>query len=154
MTGRVQVQGKRIEDWNTHEFPVLLECVNKLSDIKHFAGISSTPDQYQSILASSLHNFFVNFILFFAEEEIPSFNCNTTDDLSQEKITSKATSLSVPDVQFPVGELEAEFTQFQLKWLPPATYSSWKTVQQDSLLKLQRNTIDDLPSDLSPHARR
>ena len=36
-TGRIQVRGKGIEDWNTHEFPVLLECVNKLSDIKHFA---------------------------------------------------------------------------------------------------------------------
>ena len=36
-TGRIQVQGKGIEDWNKHEFPVLLECVNKLSDIKHFA---------------------------------------------------------------------------------------------------------------------
>ena len=29
-TGRLQVQGKRIEDWNTHEFLVLLKCVNKL----------------------------------------------------------------------------------------------------------------------------
>ena len=36
-TGRIQVRGKGIEGWNTHEFPVLLECVNKLSDIKHFA---------------------------------------------------------------------------------------------------------------------
>lgn len=27
-TGRMQVQGKRIEEWNEHEFPVLLECVN------------------------------------------------------------------------------------------------------------------------------
>ena len=74
MTGRIQVQGKRIEERDAHEFPVLLECVNKLSDIKHFAGISSIPDQYQSIFASSLHNFFVNFIHFVAEEGIPSSN--------------------------------------------------------------------------------
>ena len=83
-------------------FPVLLECVHKLIDIKHFAGISSTPDQYQSIFASSLHNFFVNFIHFVSEEVIPSSNCKPTDDLSQEKITPKATSLSAPDVELPL----------------------------------------------------
>ena len=57
-TGRIQVQGKRIEDWNAHEFPVLLECVNKLNDIKHFARISSIPDPYQTntSLSSHLHS--------------------------------------------------------------------------------------------------
>ena len=169
-TGRIQVQGKRIEDWNAHEFPVLLECVNKQSDIKHFAGISSIPDHYQSIFASSLHNFFVNFIHFVAEEEIPSSNCNTTDEIPQEKITTKAISSSAPDVQLPLtitpsrlktisslrdtlGELEAEFTQFKMITSGDLQQLKDKIVQQDNLLKLQRKTIDDLSSDLSSHAQ-
>ena len=170
-TGRIQVQGKRIEEWNAHEFPVLLECVNKLSDIKHFAGISSIPDQYQSLFASSLHNFFVNFIHFVAEEGIPSSNCNTSDDLSQEKITTKATSSSAPDhdqqpltitpsrlktissLRDTLGELEAEFTQFKMITSGDLQQLKDKIVQQDNLLKLQRKTIDYLSSDLSSHAQ-
>ena len=149
---------------------MLLECVNKLSDIKHCSGISSIPDQYQSIFASSLHNFFVNFIHFVAEEEIPSSNCNTADDLSQEKITSKATSLSAPDALLPLtitpsrlktisslrdtlGELEAEFTQFKMITSGDLQQLKDKIVQQDNLLKLQRTTIDDLTSDLSSHSQ-
>ena len=146
--------------------------MNKQSDIKHFSGISSTPDQYQAIFASSLHNFFVNFIHFVPEEEIPSSNCNTTNDLSQEKITSKATSLSAPDALLPLtitpsclktisslrdtlGELEAEFTQFKMITCTSGDLQHLKDkiVQQDNLLRLQRKTINDLTSDLSSHTQ-
>ena len=37
-SGTILVQGKRIEDWSAHEFPVLLESVNILSKIEHFTA--------------------------------------------------------------------------------------------------------------------
>ena len=161
-TGRIQVQGKKIEDWSTHEFPVLRESVNKLSKIENFSGISSIQDK--SIFASSLHNFFANSIHFVAEDEIPS--SNTTDGLAQKEVAiTTNTALSAPpaeplkitpnrlrtisSLRDTLGQLEADFTQFQIISSGDPQQMKDKMVRQDNLLKLQKQAIDEISSDLS-----
>ena len=161
-TGRIQVQGKKIEDWSTHEFPVLHESVNKLSKIENFSGISSVQDK--SIFASSLHNFFANSIHFVAEDEIPS--SNTTDGLAQKEVAiTTNTALSAPpaepltitpnrlrtisSLRDTLGQLEADFTQFQIISSGDLQQMKDKMVRQDNLLKLQKQAIDEISSDLS-----
>ena len=161
-TGRIQVQGKKIEAWSTHEFPVLRESVNKLSKIENFSGISSVQDN--SIFASSLHNFFANSIHFVAEDEIPS--SNTTDGLAQKEVAiTTNTALSAPpaepltitpnrlrtisSMRDTLGQLEADFTQFQIISSGDLQQMKDKMVRQDNLLKLQKQAIDEISSDLS-----
>ena len=53
-TGRIQVQGKKFEEWSEFEFPVLLNIVKTLNDQQ------PRPTQFDnsSLFGSSLHNFF------------------------------------------------------------------------------------------------
>lgn len=122
-TGRIMVQGKKFEDWSTHEFPVLLDIVNSLSARQ--LPLSSAQDK--SLFASSLHNFFVHFIHFVADDEVAS--SGKISDPERERDETKTTSFTkaaellsvtpnrlktISTLRDTVGQLEADFTQFQL----------------------------------------
>ena len=158
-TGRILIQGKKFEEWSAHEFPVLLNMVNDLSNIQSFSSV-----QDQSFFASSLHNFLVNLIHFIDDEYIPPLNkpgdlkieCNGTKTVSSsaavEPLSLTPTRLkSISTMRDTLGQLEADFTQFQITSSGDLQNMKDKLVQQDNLLKLQKQSIHTLSNDLSLH---
>ena len=131
---------------SAHKFPVLLNIVNDLSNIQSFSSV-----QDQSFFASSLHNFLVNFIHFIDDEDIPPLNkpgdlkieCNGTKTVSSspavEPLSLTPTRLkSISTMRDTLGQLEADFTQFQITSSGDLQNMKVKLVQQDNLLKLQK----------------
>ena len=101
---------------------------------------------------------------FVAEDEIPC--SNTTDGLAQKEvaITTNTALLAPPaeplkitpnrlrtisSLRDRLGQLEADFTQFQIISSGDVQQMKDKMVQQDNLLKLQKQAIDEISSDLS-----
>lgn len=113
-TGRILIQGKKYKEWCTAEFPVLLEIVNKVQS------------------APSISNFFGKIITFISEDEIHTSQStkDTTIDATETTAATPNMSRAPPSVEplsvspsklntlsamrDTVGNLEAEFTQFQI----------------------------------------
>ena len=140
---------------------MLLNIVNDLSNIQCFSSV-----QDQSFFASLLHNFLVNFIHFIDDEDIPPLNnpgdlkieCNGTKTVSSspavEPLSLTPTRLkSISTMRDTLGQLEADFTQFQITSSGELQNMKDKSVQQDNLLKLQKQSIDTLSNDLSLHIK-
>ena len=160
--GFTEVEGKKFEEWSIFEFPVFLHIVNTLSDHQPLSSLSSFEDL--SLFGSSLQNFFTNFIQFFGDDNIPSSNKgeNNNSELSAPTKTLTVSSessetLTVSPVRLKtittmrdtLGQLEADFTHFQIISSGDIQLLKDKIVQQDHLIKLQKQSVDDLSADLS-----
>jgi len=136
--------------------------VNTLSDHHPLSSLSSFEDS--SLFRSSLQNFFTNFIQFVGDDDIPSSNKgeNNNSELSTRTKTLTVSSespetLTVSPVRLKtittmrdtLGQLEADFTHFQIISSGDIQLLKDKTVQQDHLIKLQKQSVDDLSADLS-----
>ena len=92
-TGRIQVQGKKFEEWSEFEFPVLLNIVKTLNDQQ------PRPTQFDnsSLFGSSLHKFFTNLIQFVGDDDIPSSNTEKKNSYDQptEMVTAPTEDLTV-----------------------------------------------------------
>ena len=154
-TGRIQVQGKKYEEWSEFEFPVLLNIVKTLNDQQ------PRPSQFDnsSLFGSSLHNFFTNLIQFVGDDDVPSSNTEKKNSYDQptEMLTAPTEDLTVSPTRLKtiasmrdtLGQLEAEFTQFQIITSGDLDNIKDKITKQVNLIKLQKQAFDDLHSDLS-----
>ena len=154
-TGRIQVQGKKFEEWSEFEFPVLLNIVKTLNDQQ------PRPTQFDnsSLFGSSLHNFFTNLIQFVGDDDVPSSNTEKKNSYDQptEMLTAPTEDLTVSPTRLKtiasmrdtLGQLEAEFTQFQIITSGDLDDIKDKIAKQDNLIKLQKQAFDDLHADLS-----
>ena len=100
---------------------MILKIVNTLSDLQPLCSLSSVGDV--SLFGASLQNFFTNFITFVRDDDIPASNNSDAEIRSTTKFHMTIT-----------GDLE------QLKD---------KTVKQDHLIKLQKQSSDDILNDFS-----
>ena len=154
-TGRIQVQGKKFEEWSEFEFPVLLNIVKTLNDQQ------PRPTQFDnsSLFGSSLHNFFTNLIQFVGDDDVPSSNTEKKKSYDQptEMLTAPTEDLTVSPTRLKtiasmrdtLGQLEADFTQFQIITSGDLDNIKDKIAKQDNLIKLQKQAFDDLHADLS-----
>ena len=154
-TGRIQVQGKKFEEWSEFEFPVLLNIVKTLNDQQ------PRPTQFDNsfLFGSSLHNFFTNLIQFVGDDDVPSSNTEKKNSYDQptEMLTAPTEDLTVSPTRLKtiasmrdtLGQLEAEFTQFQIITSGDLDNIKDKIAKQDNLIKLQKQAFDDLHADLS-----
>ena len=154
-TGRIQVQGKKFEEWSEFEFPVLLNIVKTLNDQQ------PRPTQFDnsSLFGSSLHNFFTNFIQFVGDDDVPSSNTEEKKSYDQptdmltaptEDLTVSPTRLkTIASMRDTLGQLEADFTQFQIITSGDLDNIKDKIAKQGNLIKLQKQAFDDLHADLS-----
>jgi len=156
-TGRIQIQGKKYEEWSKFEFPVLLNIVKTLNDQQpRFTQFDNS-----SLFRSSLHNFFGNLIQFVGDDDIPSSNTekkNSCDpDQPTEMLTTPSEDLTVSPTRLKtiasmrdtLGQLEAEFTQFQIITSGDLDNIKDKIAKQDNLVKLQKQAFNDLHADMS-----
>ena len=156
-TGRILVQGKKYDEWSKFEFPVILKIVNTLSDLQPLSSLSSVGDV--SLFGASLQNFFTNFITFVRDDDIPSSNNldaelpSTTKPealLPTETLTISPTRLkTISSMRDTLGQLEADFTEFHMTTTGDLEQLKDKTVKQDHLIKLQKQSSDDLLNDFS-----
>ena len=141
---------------------MLLHIVNTLSDHQPLSSLSSFEDL--SLFGSSLQNFFTNFIQFIGDDNIPSSKKgeNNNSELSTPTKTLTVSSespetLTVSPVRLKtittmrdtLGQLEADFTHFQIISSGDIQLLKDKIVQQDLLIKLQKQSVYDLSADLS-----
>ena len=154
-TGRIQVQGKKFEEWSEFEFPVLLNIVKTLNDQQ------PRPTQFDnsSLFGSSLHNFFTNLIQFVGDDDVPSSNTEKKKSYDQptEMLTAPTEDLTVSPTRLKtiasmrdtLGQLEADLAQFQIITSGDLDNIKDKIAKQDNLIKLQKQAFDDLHADLS-----
>ena len=148
---------KKYDKWSKFEFPVLLKIVNTLSDLQHLSSLSSGGDV--SLFGASLQNFFTNFITFVRDDDIPSSNNSDAEIPSTTKpevlsptetLTISPTRLkTISSMRDTLGQLEADFTEFHMTTTGDLEQLKDKTVKQDHLIKLQKQSSDDLLNDFS-----
>ena len=141
-------------------------CSFTLSTHSAIINLSSALSSFEdlSLFGSSLQNFFTNFIQFVGDDDIPSSNKgeNNNSELSTPKKTLTVSSespetLTVSPVRLKtittmrdtLGQLEADFTHFQIISSGNIQLLKDNIVQQDHLIKLQKQSVNDLSADLS-----
>lgn len=134
--------------------------------------VQSVPSlEDKSLLTSSISNFFGNIITFISEDEICTSQSTKDRTTAVNETTGATTNMSIasPSIEplsvspsklntistlrDTVGNLEAEFTQFQIVSSGDIQQLKDKIVQQDNLLKLQKKTIDEIVCDLSTQVK-
>ena len=127
--------------------------------------------QDKSLLTSSISIFFGNIITFISEDEIHTSQSTKDRTTAVTETTVATTNMSIapPSIEplsvspsklntistlrGTVGNLEAEFAQFQIVSFGDIQQLKDKNVQQDNLLKLQKKTIDEIICDLSTQVK-
>ena len=136
---------------------MILKIANTLSDLQPLSSISSVGDV--SLFGASLQNLFTNFITFVRDDDIPSSN-NLDAELPSttkpealspiETLTISPTRLkTISSMRDTLGQLEADFTEFHMTTTGDLEQLKDKTVKQDHLIKLQKQSSDDLLNDFS-----
>ena len=165
-TGRIQVQGNKFEEWSIYEFPVLLNIVNTLNDHPDRQPLNqpltSSAFEDLSLFGDSFPNFFTNFVQFVGDDDIPSSNkgenklatlttatnTQTVSTHDPETLVVSPTRLkSITTMRATVGQLEADFSQFQIVSSGNIEQLKDKIVQHDRMIKLQQQSSDDHSSD-------
>ena len=161
-TGRIQVQGKKFEEWTKFEFPVLLNIVKSLSDLQPLTSLPRYNDF--SLFGSLLHNFFTIFIHFVGDGDIPASNNGENDDNGSATRNRTLTELTedlepltvspnhlktIASIRDTLGQLEVDFTHHQIVSSGDLENIKDKIAKQDHLIKVQKQTLDDRYSDLS-----
>ena len=99
------------------------------------------------------------FIQFVGDDDVPSSNTEKKNSYYQptERLTAPTEDLTVSPTRLKtiasmrdtLGQLEAEFTQFQIITSGDLDNIKDKIAKQDNLIKLQKQAFDDLHADLS-----
>ena len=158
--GGFKYKGKKFEEWSIFEFPVLnTHCQHTTHSA--IITLSLLFLHLRTYLSSDLHfkTFSQIFIQFVGDDDIPSSNKgeNNNSELSTPTKTLTVSSespetLTVSPVRLKtittmrdtLGQLEADFTHFQIISSGDIQLLKDKIVQQDHLIKLQKQSVDDL----------
>ena len=148
-TGRILVRGKKFEEWSRFEFPTLLHIVNTLNEKQLPSASSLTLVEDLSLFRTSLQNFFTNFIQFAGDDEVllPSKLKNDDESLtpSSIKLNVSPTRLkTIASMRDTLGKLESDFTEFKIISAGDLEQLKDKTVQHDKVIKLQKQSCEDL----------
>ena len=130
---------------------MILKIVNTLSDLQPLGDVS--------LFGASLQNFFTNFITFVRDDDIPASNNSDAEIRSTTKpevlsptetlIISPTRLKTISSMRSTLGQLKADFTEFHMTTTGDLEQLKDKTVKQDHLIKLQKQSSDDILNDFS-----